>query len=127
MTDARLPTWLIATLWATTALNLFGAFVFAPFSDLARELAGLPAEIHPLYSWTIAELIGLFGVGYGWCAYQGHAPRFFIALGAAGKFAFFATVASYWALGELPFAAVRSGSADLWFSIAFGVWLYQSR
>ncbi|MFI5317903.1 MAG: hypothetical protein ACHQ6T_19565 [Myxococcota bacterium] len=118
---------MVAALWLTTLLNLFGAFVFSPLSPLALGLAGLPAEIHPLYRWTIAEFIGLFGVGYGWCAHRARAPRFFIALGAAGKLAFFATLASYWALGELPLAAVAAGSPDLWLGIAFAVWLFQSR
>jgi hypothetical protein len=117
---------MIAALWFTTPLNLFGAIAFSPLSSEGLALAGLPAAIHPLYRWTIAEFIGLFGVGYGWCAYQAQAPRFFIALGAAGKLAFFATLASYWALGEVPFAAVVSGSADLCLGIAFAVWLYRT-
>ena len=118
---------MVVALWLTTPLNLFGAFVFSPVSTWAQDLAGLPSEIHPLYCWVIAEFIGLFGVGYGWCAYTRRAPRFFIAMGAAGKLAFFATLVSYWALGRLPFGAVTSGSADLWFAIAFGLWLYRSR
>jgi hypothetical protein len=127
VTEERLPTWLVVALWVTTPLNLFGAFVFSPLSSWGQELAGLPAEIHPLYRWTIAEFIGLFGVGYGWCAYTRRAPRFFIALGAAGKLAFFATLVSYWALGELPLGAVTSGSADLWLGLVFAAWVFRSR
>jgi hypothetical protein len=122
-----LPTWMIAALGATAVLNLVGAFVFSPYSSLAQDLAGLPAEIHPLYRWVVAEFIGLFGIGYGWCAATARAPRLFIAIGAAGKLAFFATLASYWALGEVPFAAVTFASADLWLGIAFVVWLGQRR
>jgi len=125
VTDARLPRWMVAALWVTTPLNLAGAFVFSPLSSLGLDLAGLPAEVHPLYRWTIAEFIGLFGLGYGWCAYRARPPRFFIAMGAAGKLAFFATLVSYWALGEVPFAAVAFGSADLWLGLAFGAWLFQ--
>jgi hypothetical protein len=125
VTDERLPRWMIAALWFTTPLNLLGAFVFSPLSTLGLDLAGLPAEVHPLYRWTIAEFIGLFGVGYGWCAYTARAPRLFIAVAAAGKLAFFATLVSYWALGQLPFAAVTFGSADLWLGLAFAVWLWR--
>lgn len=118
-----LPRWMRAALAATAVLNLFGAVLFAPPSTLARELAGLPGEVHPLYAWTVAEFVGLFGVAYGWCAWRGSAPRLFIALGAAGKLAFFATLAAYGALGDLPLRAVASGSADLWFGLAFLFWL----
>jgi hypothetical protein len=118
---------MVAALWITTPLNLLGALVFAPLSSLTVDLAGLPAEVNPLYRWALAEFIGLFGLGYGWCAYRRSAPRFFIAMGAAGKLAFFATLASYWALGQLPFGAVTSGSADLWLGLAFAFWLYRSR
>lgn len=122
VTDQPLPRWMIAALWITTPLNLLGAVVFAPLSSLAVDLAGFPAEVHPLYRWALAQFIGLFGLGYGWCAYTGRAPRFFIAMGAAGKLAFFATLASYWARGDLPFSAVAFGSADLWLGLVFALW-----
>ena len=127
MIALALPGWMIVALWLTTALNLVGAFAFAPLSGLGPASAGLPAEIHDVFRWSLAEFIGLFGLGYGWCAWQRRAPRMFIALGAAGKLAFFATLAVYWARGELPFAAVASGSPDLWFGLAFCIWLFQSR
>jgi hypothetical protein len=126
VTDVPLPRWMVAALWITTPLNLLGAVVFAPLSTLAADLAGFPAEVHPLYRWALAEFIGLFGLGYGYCAYRRSAPRFFIAIGAAGKLAFFATLASYWARGDLPFAAVTFGSADLWLGLAFAFWWLQS-
>jgi len=118
---------MVVALWLTTVLNLVGAFAFAPLSSLGPGMAGLPLEVHPVYLWSLAEFIGLFGLGYGWCAFARRAPRMFIALGAAGKLAFFATLAAYWAAGALPFTAVTSGSPDLWFGLAFCVWLFQSR
>ncbi len=118
-----LPTWMRAALAATAPLNLVGAALFAPLSTLAHDLAGLPGDVHPLYAWIVAEFVGLFGIAYGWCAWTGRAPRLLIALGAAGKLAFFATLASYWALGELPFRAVAFASADLWLGLAFLFWL----
>ena len=123
MTDEPIPRWLIACLWLTTPLNLLGAFGFSPLADMSQLLPGLPTEIHPLYRWTIAEFIGLFGLGYGWCAYTKRAPRMFIALGAAGKLAFFGTLASYWALGQLPFGTLALSSADLWLGLAFLAWV----
>jgi hypothetical protein len=113
---------MIAALWLTTPLNLLGAYVFSPLSA-GIGLDGFPADVHPLYRWMIAEFIGLFGVGYGYCAWSRRAPPFFIAIGAAGKLAFFATLVSYWALGALPLQAVATGSADLWLGLAFAFWL----
>lgn len=120
---AVLPRWMRVALGATAVMNLVGAALFAPLSTLVHDLAGLPADVHPLYAWTVAEFIGFFGLGYGWCALTGRAPRMFIALGAGGKLAFFATLVAYFARGELPLAAVAFGSADLWFGLAFLFWL----
>jgi hypothetical protein len=108
---------------ATAVMNLVGAAVFAPLTTLAHELGGFPTAVHPLYAWTVAEFIGAFGIGYGWCAWRGDAPRLFIALGAGGKLAFFATVAAFVAVGELPVQAASFASADLWFGLAFLFWL----
>ena len=118
-----LPRWMRVALAATAAMNLVGAAVFAPLTTLAHELGGFPAGAHPLYAWTIAEFIGAFGIGYGWCAWRGEAPRLFIALGAGGKLAFFATVAAFAAAGELPLQAATFASADLGFGLAFLFWL----
>jgi hypothetical protein len=127
VSDSSLPRWLVAALWVTTPLNLLGAYVFSPLSGLGVELGGFPADVHPLYRWALAEFIGLFGLGYGWCAYTRRAPRFFIAMGAAGKLSFFATLASYWLARELPARAVVFGSADLWLGLAFALWVFQTR
>jgi len=110
-------------LGATAVMNLVGAAIFAPLSTLAHDLGGMPAGVHPLYAWTVAEFIGLFGVGYGWCAWTGVAPRLFVALGAAGKLAFFATLVAFFANGAVPASAVQFGSADLFFGLAFLFWL----
>ena len=110
-------------LGATAVMNLVGAAVFAPLSTLAHDFGGFPAEVHPLYAWTVAEFIGLFGVGYGWCAWTGSAPRLFVAIGAAGKLAFFATLVAFFVAGALPVRSVSFGSADLGFGLAFLFWL----
>jgi len=118
-----LPGWMRAALAATTLMNLVGAAIFAPLSTLAQDLGGFPAGAPPIYAWTVAEFIGFFGLGYGWCAWTGRAPRLFVALGAAGKIAFFATLLACFAQDQLPFRAVAFGSADLWFGLAFLFWL----
>jgi hypothetical protein len=110
-------------LGATAVMNLVGAVTFAPLSTLAHDLGGFPAEVHPLYAWTVAEFIGLFGVGYGWCAWTASASRLFVAVGAAGKLAFFATVAAFVVAGALPPQAAGFASADLGFGLAFLFWL----
>jgi hypothetical protein len=118
---------MVVALWITTPINLIGFFAFSPLSGVPMSAAGLPDEIHPLFRWALAEFIGLFGLGYGWCAWRKQAPRMFIALGAAGKLAFFATIASYWAAGAVPFQAVTSASPDLFLGAAFAVWVLRAR
>src|SRR5262245_58968115 len=100
-------------------MNVVGALIFAPLSTLAHDLGGFPAGPDPLYAWTVAEFIGLFGVGYGWCAWSGNAPRLFVAIGAVGKLVFFATVVAFFASGAVPAQTVSFASADLFFGLAF--------
>ena len=123
----KLPTWMRVALLATAVMNVVGAIAFAPLMANGRELLHLPAPVHPIYLWIIAEFILVFGVAYAWCAITARAPRLFVAVGAAGKLLFFATMVLFWLAGELPFEAAAGVVGDLVFGGLFLVWLVQSR
>jgi hypothetical protein len=110
-------------LWATSVANVGAALAFSPPLGAARGLLGFPADPHPLYLWTIAELVLVLGLAYGCCAFRRQAPRWFIALAAAGKLSFFATIVAFWLAGGIPFRAVFVASADLLFAVLFLLWL----
>jgi hypothetical protein len=114
-------------LWATAVMNVAAAFAITPMVTSARELLGLPGNVHPIYLWIIAQFVLIFGLGYGWCAYTGRAPRFFITLTGGGKLAFFALLVAYWQAGDVPLDAVVAGSGDLVFASLFFLWLYRMR
>lgn len=121
-----LPAWLRAALWTTAVLNLFGAILFVPNFSMGRTLVDLPANAHPLYLWIIAEFIFIMGVGYGYCAWSNRGPAVFLGVGAAGKLAFFATLAAFSLSGDLPALVALLGSADLVLGGLFLGWLIQS-
>jgi hypothetical protein len=122
-----LQTWMRVALYATAVMNLLGAFAFIPLLPAGRDLLNLPGPVHPIYLWIVGEFILVFGVAYAWCALKGRAPRVFIALGAAGKLLFFATLVGFWLAGELTASAAMGGLGDLLFGCLFLVWLYQVR
>ena len=123
----KLPTWLRVALLATSVMNLAGAVAFLPGVRFGRDMLGLPADPHPFYLLALAEFIFLFGLWYGWCGWQGHAPRLFLALAAAGKLLFFATLVGLWLTGSLPAAAPLNTLGDLVFGTLFLIWLLQTR
>lgn len=119
-----LPPWMRTALYATAVMNVLAAASFLPAGAPVRALVGLPEDGHPLYVATVAMFIFLFGLAYLWTAMAGRADRVFIALAAGGKFSFFATLVCFWWIGSLPLRAPVLGSADLFFSILFAIWLF---
>ena len=122
-----LQTWMRIALGLTAVMNIGGALAFAPITKAGPETLNLPGPVHPIYLWMIAEFIAVFGVAYGWCAVKGRAPRLFIAIGAAGKLLFFATLVVFWLTGELALKAAAGGIGDLLFGGLFLYWLYTVR
>jgi hypothetical protein len=120
---ATLPTWMRRALYATAVMNIVAAVGFTPPAHALRVLAGLPEPDHPLYLVTTGLFVLLFGLGYLWTAVTGRADRLFITLAAAGKLAFFTTVAWLWATGALVARAPLAASADLVFGLLFVAWL----
>lgn len=121
-----LPAWMRATLWTTGVLNLLGATIFLPVFPAGRALLSLPAAGHPLYLWIVSEFIFIMGVAYAYCAWTNRAPRVFIAVGAAGKLAFFFTLTAFWLVGDFPVTIPLLGSSDLLLGSLFVAWLIQS-
>jgi hypothetical protein len=119
-----LPRWLRNALYTTAAMNVLAAAALLPPSRSVRALVGLPEDGHPLYVATVAMFIALFGLAYLRTAITGRSDRLFIALAAAGKFSFFALLVCFWAMGSLPLRAPMLGSADLFFSVLFAMWLF---
>lgn len=122
-----LPSWMRTALYATAVMNVLAAGMFFPAAKPIRDRVGLPEFGHPLYATTVAMFIFLFGLAYGWTARAGRSDSLFIALSAAGKFSFFATLVCFWAAGTLPLRAPVLGSADLFFSVLFVAWLVSEK
>ncbi len=123
----KLPLWMRITLLATAVMNLTGAAAFLPSATALRQMGGLPEGGHPLYMLTVAAFIFIFGLAYGWAGLSGRADRQFIAVGAAGKLAFFALLVWCCCAGSLPLKAVGAGVGDLVFGVLFALWLFKSR
>jgi len=119
-----LPTWMRRALFATAGMNIVGAALFAPPARALRVVAGFPQGEHPLYLATVSMFVLLFGLAYLALAVSGRPDRFFIAVAAAGKLAFFALLTVLWLGGSLPVQAVGAGSGDLIFGVLFLAWLY---
>lgn len=117
------PAWMRAALWTTGALNLFGAILFLPVFSVGRAWLSLPTAGHPLYLWIVSEFIFIMGVAYAYCAWTNRAPRVFIAVGAAGKLAFFFTLTAFWLAGDLPVTVPLLGSSDFLLGSLFLAWL----
>ncbi len=119
-----LPVWMRRALYATAAMNVVGAIGFLPPAHALRALAGFPEAEHPLYLATVSMFVLLFGLAYLALAVSGRPDRFFIAVAAAGKVAFFALLTVLWLGGTLPLQAIAAGTGDLVFGALFLVWLY---
>ena len=119
-----LPTWMRRALFATAAMNVAGAALFAPPARTLRALAGFPEGEQPLYLATAGMFVLLFGLGYLWAAVAGRADRLFIGVAAVGKLSFFTLLVSFWAAGALSVRAPLVGTGDLIFAILFLIWLY---
>ncbi len=117
-----LERWMKSTLYISFILNTLGAITFAPAFPGLFALTGLPAA-HPLYMWMISLWIFAFGIGYLWMALTNRPDKIFIAVGAFGKFSFFALIAFFSLSGTLPMAAISSGLGDLALSLIFAYWL----
>lgn len=118
--------WFRLVLFATAAMNIGGALLFAPVSNFARDLFGFPTA-HPLYLWILTVWIFAFGACYLWMAITQSRERLFIVIAAVGKLSFAALLIVFWLAGELPFKATLGGAGDLVFGILFVWWLFKNR
>ena len=111
------------TLNVTAVANLGAALMFA-FPDSLGSLAGLPAPVPALYNVTLAALVALFGVTYGWLARQPVIDRPLVVFSAAGKTAFVLVVFFCWLAGQVPFLTLLAAGGDLVFAAIFVWWLF---
>ena len=110
------------TLNVTAIANLGAALMFA-FPDSLGSLAGLPAPAPALYSATLAVLVALFGITYGWRARQPVIDRPLVVFSAAGKTAFVIVAFFCWLAGQVPFLTLLTAGGDLVFAAIFVWWL----
>lgn len=118
--------WFRIVLFATAAMNLVGALMFAPISDFARDAFGFPKS-HPLYLWILTVWIFAFGACYLWMAVTQRRERLFIVIAAVGKLSFVALLLIFYLVGDVPFLAVTGSAGDLIFGILFVWWLTKNK
>lgn len=123
----KLPGWMRVVMLVTAVVNILGSFAFIPSARALREISGLPPFAHPFYLASIGAFILIFGLAYLWAGVTGKADRLFVAVAAAGKFAFFALLVRYWVGGLVPLSAVLSGTGDKVFAALFASWLLSVR
>lgn len=109
-------------LWTSVVFNLAGALGFA-FPETFGRLAGLPSPVPHVYSATLAFLVALFGLTYGWLARQPRIDRPLVVFCTIGKAGFFTIVLACWLLGDLPASALRAAVGDLALAGIFAWWL----
>ena len=118
--------WLRIALIYTALMNLIGAVLFTPFFRGVQAWAGFP-DAPDLYLWSQSSFIFGMGLTYTWMAATRTPNRLVLALACYGKAAFAATLIGCTLAGQTPVMVAVSGLPDLALSVAFGVWLYQTR
>jgi hypothetical protein len=109
-------------LWTSCVANLVAAGGFA-FPDTLGRLAGFPGGGPRLYTTTLAVLVALFGLTYGWLASQPRIDRPLVVFSAIGKTSFVAVAFGCWLLGEVTGQGMLMASGDLVFAAIFAWWL----
>lgn len=107
---------------ASLVFNSIGALGFA-FPGSLGQLAGMPTPVPPVYSWTIAFLVALFGATYGWLARQPTIDRPLVTMLAIGKAGFFTVVLLCWLFGAASILTLAAAAGDLVFATIFAWWL----
>ena len=110
-------------LWATAALNVVGAVVFA-LPALGQPSPLLPMAVPPYFAAQIGFTIALFAGVYAWLALQPTFHRPLIVVGGLGKLGFFALTAAYAFAGEVPVGMALNATPDLVFA---GILLWWAR
>lgn len=106
-------------LWVAALFNVVGAYPFAFPASTPGHLAGLPPNAPVPYRAMTALFILLFAGAYAWLASQPTINRPFVAFGAIGKAAAFATVVALWLGGAVPGTGVIAIIGDLLLALVF--------
>jgi hypothetical protein len=99
-------------LWASVALNLFGAWLFLT-PAVGGSSSMLPLDPPPFYAAQIGMVILIFAGAYAWLASRRPIDRPLLTVGAAGKIGFFTVSAAFWAAGDLTFEQAAQATPDL--------------
>jgi len=110
-------------LWATAALNVVGAVVFA-LPALGRSSPLLPMAVPPYFAAQIGFTIALFAGVYAWLALQPTFHRPLVVVGGLGKLGFFTVTAAYALAGEVPVGMALNATPDLVFAGIFLWWAF---
>jgi len=106
-------------LWAAAVFNAGGAVSFGFPESFSGRLMALPAAVPALYRAFTAVFVLLFGGAYAWTAWRTPLFRPFVAFGAIGKTAAFATGLLVWIAGACPGMTVLVLGGDLVFAALF--------
>ena len=106
-------------LWAAAVFNAGGAISFGFPESFSGRLMALPAVVPPLYRAFAALFVLLFGGAYAWTAWRTPLFRPFVAFGAIGKTAAFATGLLVWVAGACAGMTVLALGGDLVFAALF--------
>jgi hypothetical protein len=109
-------------LWTSFVANLVAAAAFA-YPDTLGRLAGFPGGAPRLYTGTLAALVALYGLTYGWLASRPRIDRPLVAFSALGKTSFVVVAFVCWLRGELTGQGMLTASGDLVFAAIFVWWL----
>ena len=109
-------------LWATAVMNAGASLLFA-FPASIGWLAGLPADVPPLYAFMVGSFIALFGGAYAWAASDPTVRRPLVVLGAVGKSTAFVIVVTCWLFGAASGLTAIAIVGDLVFAAIFVWWL----
>lgn len=114
----------IAALW-NLAFGSLGMFMLPQHIELFYVTVTPAAELLA-NTWTWAAVF-IIGAGYALAGIAHPRYRFFLTLGAIGKYAFFFFVLDLWISGvATPFAMVV-GTGDLLWALYFTFFLYMTR
>lgn len=114
------------SLVTTFFMNMAGAAMFIPQFRFLRELGGLPEAGNSFYPLILSLWIFFFGVLYLRLAFSKIPERFFVLIGALGKFSFAVVLAVLAFTGELPLRSALSGLPDLIIAAIFFAWLHRT-
>ncbi|GGA81883.1 hypothetical protein GCM10011521_20290 [Arenimonas soli] len=104
---------------AAGVFTLIGAVMFGMPSSWPASLAGLPAEVPPIYRLLAALMMVLFGTLSLWLSVQPRLPLQMVTFAALAKLLAFAAILVLWLAGGVAGRTLGAVSGDLLFALLF--------